>query len=110
VCLPDAEVWALVAFAMPNSRSDAPTKGLDEATGYIVTVLFLIKAVPAVALILIPSGAKNGTDTRICFSGSVCGPVHHGHYGFYRRAACCAVTPPPWRITSGLGPLHPALN
>jgi len=42
----DAEVWALVAFAMLNSRSDALTKGLDEATGYIVTVLFLITAVP----------------------------------------------------------------
>jgi hypothetical protein len=110
VCLLDAEVWALVAFAMLNSRSDAPTKGLDEATGYIVTVLFLITAVPAVALILIPPGAKNGTDTRICFSGSICGPVHHGRYGFYRGAACCAVTPRPRRITSGLAPLHPALN
>ena len=110
VCLLDAEVWALVAFAMLNLRSDAPTKGPDEATGYIVTVLFLITAVTAVALILIPSGAKNDTDTRICFSGSICGPVHHGHYGFYRGAACCAVTPRPRRITSGLAPLHPALN
>ena len=51
VCLLDAAVWALVAFAKFNSGSDPATRGLDEAAGYIVTALFVITAVPALALI-----------------------------------------------------------
>ena len=47
VCLLDAAIWALVAFAMFNSGSDPATSGLDEAAGYIVTALFLTTAVPA---------------------------------------------------------------
>ena len=52
VGLVDAAAWAFVAFATFMSGSDAATKGLDQGAGLIVTALFLITAVPALALAL----------------------------------------------------------
>jgi hypothetical protein len=52
ICLLDASMWAVVFFAMFNSGVDPATSGLDEATGYTVTGLLLITAVPALALIM----------------------------------------------------------
>ena len=46
----DAVAWALVALAAFMSASDAATKGLDQAAGLIVTALFAVTGVPALAL------------------------------------------------------------
>jgi len=51
VCVIDAAVWAVVAFAAFFSGSDPATKGLDEVAGWVVTALFLISAVPASILV-----------------------------------------------------------
>ena len=53
VCLVDAAVWALVAFASFTSQSDAATKGLDQGAGLIVTALFLLTGAPALVLTLL---------------------------------------------------------
>ena len=53
VCLVDAAVWAVVAFASFTSQSDAATKGLDQVAGLIVTVLFILTGAPALALALL---------------------------------------------------------
>jgi hypothetical protein len=67
VCLLDAAGWALIAFTTFNSGSDPATKGLDEAAGYIVTVLFLITAVPAVALISFRRAPKTALILALAF-------------------------------------------
>ena len=46
----DAIVWAAIAVAALMARSDPATKGLDEATGWAVTALFLITGMPAIVL------------------------------------------------------------
>ena len=46
----DTVAWVLVAFATFMSGSDPATKGLDQGAGLIVTALFLVTAVPALAL------------------------------------------------------------
>ncbi len=51
VCLFDTMAWTLVAFATFLSGSDPATKGLDQVAGVLVTVLFLLTCVPAVALV-----------------------------------------------------------
>ena len=53
VCLFDAAAWILVALATFMSGSDAATRGLDQAAGFVVTALFLVTAAPAFALILL---------------------------------------------------------
>jgi hypothetical protein len=50
VCIVDAAAWILVAFATFMPGSDAATRGLDQAAGVVVTVLFLVTAAPASAL------------------------------------------------------------
>jgi hypothetical protein len=60
-------VWVLVAFAMFNSGSDAATRGLDEATGYVVTALFLITAVPALALIIFSRAPRTALTLALTF-------------------------------------------
>jgi hypothetical protein len=51
VCVIDAVVWAIVAFAAFFSGSDPATRGLDQAAGWVVTALLLITAVPASILV-----------------------------------------------------------
>ena len=46
----DTVAWVLVAIATFMSGSDPATKGLDQGAGLIVTALFLVTAVPALAL------------------------------------------------------------
>jgi len=46
----DTVGWGLVAAGTFLSKSDAATKGLDQAAGYAVTILFLATAVPALVL------------------------------------------------------------
>ena len=46
----DAVAWAAIAMAALMSRSDAATKGLDEAAGWAVTALFLFTGAPALIL------------------------------------------------------------
>ncbi len=53
VCLVDAAAWAFIAVATFMSGSDAATKGLDKGAGLIVTALFLVTGVPALALALL---------------------------------------------------------
>ena len=67
VCLLDAAVWALVAYGSFNSGSDLATKGLDEAAGYIVTVLFLIAAVPALGLVMFGRAPKMALTLALTF-------------------------------------------
>jgi hypothetical protein len=50
VCLLDAMGWTFVAFATFFSGSDPATKGLDQAAGVLVTALFVLTCVPALAL------------------------------------------------------------
>ena len=52
-CILDAAAWILVALATFMSGSDAATRGLDQAAGFVVTALFLVTAAPAFALILL---------------------------------------------------------
>jgi len=66
MCLLDAVVWIIVAFATLNSGSDPATRGLDEAARYIVTALLLITAVPAFALILF--GRAQGTALTLALT------------------------------------------
>jgi hypothetical protein len=42
-------------------------EGLDEATGYIVTALFLITAVPALALIIFSRALKTALTLALTF-------------------------------------------
>lgn len=52
-CVVDAVIWVVVALATFMSGSDAATKGLDQGAGLIVTALFLVTGVPAVALVAV---------------------------------------------------------
>jgi hypothetical protein len=48
----DAAAWIVVALAMFLSRSDAATRGLDQAAGVAVTALYVATGAPALALAL----------------------------------------------------------
>ena len=72
-CFFDAAGWALVAFVMFDSGSDPATRGLDKATGYIVTALFLITAVPALVCLSYSVGCQelhspSGSPSRRSFT------------------------------------------
>ena len=58
VCVLDTAVWALVAFEMFVSGSGPATSGLDEAAGYIMTALFLITHIPALAFLISSRGLQ----------------------------------------------------
>ena len=68
VCVLDAAVWALVAFEMFASGSGPATSGLDEVAGYIMTALFLITHVPALAFVISSRGLQ--PNERLCVSRS----------------------------------------
>jgi len=67
-CLLDAAVWLFVAFATFNSRSDPATSGLDEAASYIVMVLLLITAAPALALTVFGRAPRTALALALAFS------------------------------------------
>jgi hypothetical protein len=67
VSLLDAAVCALIALAMFNSEADPATQGLDEAAGCIVTVLLLITAGPAFALVLFRRAPKTALILALAF-------------------------------------------
>jgi hypothetical protein len=48
----DAIGWGFIAKTTLLSESDPATMGLDRAAGWIVTILFLLTAVPALVLAL----------------------------------------------------------
>jgi len=50
VCVIDTAIWLAVVIATIMSRSDAATIGLDRAAGIVVTGLYVVTAVPAIAL------------------------------------------------------------
>lgn len=51
VCAVDVAAWGLIALASFASRSDAATRGLDQAAGLVVTALFLLTGAPALLLV-----------------------------------------------------------
>lgn len=53
VCALDAAAFAVAALAMFMSGSDQATLGLDRTAGMVVTALFLVTGVPAIALTLL---------------------------------------------------------
>ena len=52
LCLLDAAAWAFLAGTYFFSGSDPATKGFDIAAGALVTVLFVMTAVPALVFAL----------------------------------------------------------
>ena len=44
-----APLWVLAAAGLFLSKSDPATKGIDDAAGVLVTALFLVTALPALA-------------------------------------------------------------
>ena len=67
VSLFDAAVWVFVAFATFFSGSDAATRGLDEAAGWIVTALFLVTGAPALALTLLHRAPATALTLALAF-------------------------------------------
>ncbi len=67
VSLFDAAVWAVVAFATFFSGSDAATRGLDQAAGWIVTALFLVTGAPALALALLHRAPATALTLALAF-------------------------------------------
>ncbi|MFI5022917.1 MAG: hypothetical protein ACHQRJ_14870 [Alphaproteobacteria bacterium] len=67
LCLLDAAAWIFLAVAYFFSDSDPATKGFDIAAGMIVTVLFLITAVPALVFALLRRLPKTALALALAF-------------------------------------------
>jgi hypothetical protein len=63
----DAIGWAVVARYTLLSESDPATMGLDVAAGWIVTMLFLVTAVPAFVLALMRRQPKTSLALALVF-------------------------------------------
>ena len=67
ICALDVVLWALVAFATLLSRSDAATKGLDNAAGLAVTALFVSTVVPAFLLVMRRRAPRTALTLSLAF-------------------------------------------
>ena len=67
VCVFNIAAWIALVFATFMSGSDQATKGLDEAAGYIVTGLFLMTSVPALALAFCGRAPKSAFILALAF-------------------------------------------
>ena len=67
LCILDAVGWAFVARFTFFSDSDPVTKDLDLAAGWIVTILFLLTAVPAFVLALTRRWPKTALALALAF-------------------------------------------
>ena len=63
----DAALWVLAAAGLFLSKSDPATKGLDDAAGVLVTALFLVTALPALALALAGRWARIALGLALAF-------------------------------------------
>jgi hypothetical protein len=67
LCLLDAVAWLCLAAAYFMSGSDPATKGFDIAAGTIVTILFVITAVPALLFALLRRLPKTALALALAF-------------------------------------------
>ena len=67
LCLLDAAAWAVLACTYFFSGSDPATKGFDVAASMIVTVLFLMTAVPALVFALLRRLPKTALALALAF-------------------------------------------
>jgi hypothetical protein len=63
----NAAGWIFLAFAIFKSGSDQATRGLDEAAGYIITGLFLVTCIPALALAVFGRAPKTAFILALAF-------------------------------------------
>lgn len=69
VCAVDFAAWCAVVLATVMSRSDAATKGLDQAAGLIISALYLVTGAPAITLTLLGRGPRTALLLALAFPG-----------------------------------------
>ena len=71
VCVVDFVGWCVIAFASFMSRSDAATRGLDQAAGMFVTGLYLVTGALAVALVVSRRAPRTALALALAFPAAL---------------------------------------